>query len=79
MALHLLKDRGTAIDQQRFTWREISPPTISKLDCDAWTRVRIILMNGIESNSSRFSHAAARLYGDLQGPLAVIRRIEQHQ
>ena len=79
MALHLLKDRGIAIEQQRFTWREISPPTISKLDCDAWTRVRIILMNGIESNSSRFSHAAARLYGDLQEPLAMIRRIEQHQ
>jgi rubrerythrin len=79
MALHLLKDRGTAIEQQRFTWREISPPTISKLDCDAWTRVRIILMNGIESNSARFSHAAARLYGGLQEPLAVIRRIEQHQ
>ena len=79
MALHLLKDRGTAIEQQRFTWREISPPTISKLDCDAWTRVRIILMNGIESNSARFSHAAARLYAGLQEPLAVIRRIEQHQ
>jgi hypothetical protein len=79
MTLHLLKDRGIAIDQQRFTWREVSPPTISKLDCDAWTRVRIILMNGIESNSARFSHAAARLYGELQGPLAVIRRIEQHQ
>jgi rubrerythrin len=79
MALHLLKDRGTPIEQQRFTWREISPPTISKLDCDAWTRVRIILMNGIESNSARFSHAAARLYGGLQEPLAVIRRLEQHQ
>jgi hypothetical protein len=39
MALHLLKDRGIAIEQQRFTWREISPPTISKLDGDAWTRV----------------------------------------
>ena len=79
MALRLLKDKGTPIAQQRFTWREVSPPTISKIDCDAWTRVRIILMNGIESNSSRFSHAAARLYGGLQEPLAVIRRVEQHQ
>jgi len=42
MALHLLKDRGVVIEKQHFTWREISPPTISKLDCDAWTRVRII-------------------------------------
>jgi hypothetical protein len=79
MALRLLEDRGVPIDRQRFNWRELAPPTISKLDCDAFTRVRIILMNGIESNSIRFSHAAARLYGGLQQALAVIRRVEQHQ
>jgi rubrerythrin len=79
MALRLLKERGVPIERQRFTWRELAPPTASKIDCDAWTRVRIILMNGIESNTIRFSHAAARLYGGLQQPLAVIRRVEQHQ
>jgi hypothetical protein len=79
MALRLLQERGVPVERQRFTWRELAPPTISKIDCDAWTRVRIILMNGIESNSIRFSHAAARLYGGLQQPLAMIRRIEQHQ
>jgi hypothetical protein len=79
MTLHLLKERGVPIQRQRFHWRDLAPPTISKLDCDAWTRVRIILMNGIESEAVRFSHAAARLYGGLQQSLAVIRRIEQHQ
>jgi hypothetical protein len=79
MALRLLKERGVPIERQRFTLRELAPPTISKLDCDAWTRVRIILMNGIESNAVRFSHAAARFYGGLQQSLAIIRRIEQHQ
>jgi hypothetical protein len=79
MALHLLKERGIPVERQRFNWREMTPPTISKIDCDAWTRVRIILMNGIESEANRFSHAAARLYGGLQKDLAVIRRIEQHQ
>jgi rubrerythrin len=79
MALRLLKERGIPVERQRFSLREISPPTISKIDCDAWTRVRIILMNGIESESIRFSHAAARLYGGLQQSLALIRRIEQHQ
>ncbi len=79
MGLRLLKDRGVPIDRQKFSWRELAQPPISKIDCDAWTRVRIILMNGIEANSNRFSHAAARLYGRLQQPLAVIRRIEQHQ
>ncbi|MBA3542002.1 MAG: hypothetical protein H0T79_20470 [Deltaproteobacteria bacterium] len=79
MPLDLLRDRGTPLDQQRFTWRELAPPTISKLDCDAWTRIRIILMNGLESEAVRFSHACARLFGGLQQPLAVIRRVEQHQ
>lgn len=79
MALRLLKERGVPIDRQRFTLRELSPPTISKIDCDAWTRVRIILMNGLESNSIRFSHAAARFYGGIQQSLAIIRRVEQHQ
>ncbi|MGN6106880.1 MAG: hypothetical protein ACTHU0_17365 [Kofleriaceae bacterium] len=79
MTLQLLKDRGVPLDRQRFHWRELAPPPISKVDCDAWTRVRIILMNGLESEAVRFSHAAARLYGGLQPTLAVLRRIEQHQ
>lgn len=34
--------------------------TISKLDDDAFTRVRVILMNGMEQQSRRFQHMAAR-------------------
>lgn len=41
MALHLLKDRGVPIERQRFNWRELAPPTISKVDCDAWIRIPI--------------------------------------
>lgn len=79
MALDLLRDRGVSLERQRFTWTELVQPPISKLDCDALTRVRIILMNGIESEANRFSHALARLYPRLQPSLAVIRRVEQHQ
>ncbi|MGE0548661.1 MAG: hypothetical protein AB7O24_10635 [Kofleriaceae bacterium] len=79
MALNLLRERGVAIDKQRFDWRDLAQPPISKLDCDAWTRVRIILMNGIESQSVRMSHAMARLFGGLREQLAIIRRVEQHQ
>lgn len=79
MTIHLLKDRGTPIDQQRFTWRELVQPPYSKLDDDAFTRVRVILMNGIESEALRFSHACSRMKRDLALPLAQIRRIEQHQ
>lgn len=34
MALRLLKERGVPIERQRFTLRELSPPTISKIDCN---------------------------------------------
>ena len=61
MTLALFEDRGTPLDKQRFTWRELAGKPISKLDDDAFTRVRIILMNGIEMESLRFSHAAARM------------------
>jgi hypothetical protein len=61
MAIDLLKDRGTPLDQQRFTWKELVQPTYSNLDDDAFTRIRVILMNGIESDQLRFGHACARM------------------
>ncbi len=79
MALDITKERGVPLDRQVFTWRELAGPPFSKLDDDAFTRVRVILMNGIESESVRFSHAAARMNARLQGPLARVRRVEHHQ
>src|SRR5687768_1471917 len=79
MALDLLKDKGVPLEQQRFTWKELVQPSYSKLDDDAFTRVRVILMNGIESEALRFGHACARMNRDLQLPLAQVRRVEQHQ
>ncbi|HXU60700.1 MAG TPA: hypothetical protein VN962_03305 [Polyangia bacterium] len=79
MALEITKERGVPLDRQVFTWRELAGPTFSKLDDDAFTRVRVILMNGVESEAVRFSHAAARMNARLQGPLARVRRIEHHQ
>lgn len=79
MTLDILKERGDPLDRQLFTWRDLVQIPTSKLDDDAFTRVRIILMNGIESEALRFSHACARMNRDLQLPLAKVRRIEQHQ
>jgi rubrerythrin len=79
MALDLMKERGVDLDRQRFTWRELVSPPISKLDDDAFTRVRVILMNGIETEALRFSHSASRMNRALQLPLARVRRVEQHQ
>ena len=79
MGLDLWKTKGTPVERQVFTWRELVQAPYSKLDDDAFTRVRVILMNGIESEANRFSHACARMNADLQVALAQVRRIEQHQ
>ena len=79
MTVDLLKDRGTPLAQQRFTWKELAHTPYSKLDDDAFTRVRVILMNGIEAESLRFSHACGRMNRELQRELARVRRVEQHQ
>ena len=79
MTLDLTAQRGLALDQQRFTWREMAAsPPISKLDDDAFTRVRVILMNGIMSDALRFKHIANRMNDAIRLPLAQIRRVEQH-
>jgi hypothetical protein len=79
MTIDLLKDKGVPLEKQRFTWREIVQKPTSKLDDDAMTRVRIILMNGIESDALRFSHIASRMNGELRREMARVRRVEQHQ
>ena len=79
MALSLLNTKGTSLDRQRFTWKELVQKPISKLNDDAFTRVRVILMNGLENGSLRFKHACAWMNADLRLPLAQVRRVEQHQ
>lgn len=79
MALSIHSNRGTPVDNQRFTWRELVQRPLSKLDDDAFTRVRVILMNGLELEAVRFQHAAARFNGELRRPLAEVRRVEHHQ
>jgi hypothetical protein len=79
MTFDLFSAKGTPLDRQRFTWREMVNSPISKLDDDAFTRIRVILMNGIEQESQRFQHMAARQNRALRIPLAQVRRIEQHQ
>lgn len=79
MAFSLFDSKGTPIENQRYTWRDMVRTPLSKLDDDAFTRVRVIMMNGIEIEALRFSHMAARFNKELRLPLALIRRSEQHQ
>lgn len=79
MTLDWTKEKGTGLDKQVFDWRDLVRTPISKLDDDAFTRVRIILMNGIENEAWIFQHQCARLDNSLRLPLAQVRRVEQHQ
>ncbi|HJV24686.1 MAG TPA: hypothetical protein VJ673_03320 [Aromatoleum sp.] len=77
--MNLFDNKGVPLERQCLTWKDMVGNPISKLDDDAFTRVRVILMNGLELDALRLSHIGARFNGELRLPLAQIRRIEQHQ
>ena len=79
MAINLLTDRGQPLDRQQFTWKDLVRNPISKLDDDAFTRVRTILMNGVELDSLRIKQVMLRANGPLRVPIAQLMRAEQHQ
>ncbi len=79
MSLDIQSERGVPLDDQRFTWRDLVRMPYSKLDVDAFTRVRVSYLNGLESEAVRFQHAAARMAPELREALAKVRRIEQLQ
>lgn len=79
MSINLFQDKGTPLSRQRMSWKDMAGKPISKLDDDAFTRVRIILMNGIELDSIRTRQVALRMNRDARPLLAELMRVEQHQ
>ncbi|MBC5784087.1 hypothetical protein H8N03_14135 [Ramlibacter sp. USB13] len=79
MAINLLQDKGTPVDRQRLSWKDMVGKPISKLDDDAWTRVRIIWMNGQELDSLRTKQVAIRCNREAREQLGKLMRVEQHQ
>jgi hypothetical protein len=79
MAINLLQDKGVPLSRQTLTWKDMVGKPISKLDDDAFTRVRIILMNGLELDSLRTKQVALRCNADARAQLAQLMRAEQHQ
>ena len=79
MAIDLLHDTGTPLERQRLSWKDMVGKPISKLDDDAFTRVRIILMNGLELDSLRTKQVALRCTAEGRVALAQLMRVEQHQ
>src|SRR5690606_4196566 len=79
MSINLFEERGVALGKQRLSWKQMAGKPISKLDDDAFTRVRVILMNGQELDSLRTKQVALRMNRDARATLAQLMRVEQHQ
>ncbi len=62
-------------------WSTVYPTPYNKMTIDPYTRIRIILMNGIEVESALFKHQFHRNCpnNDLRRELAMSRRVEQQQ
>ncbi len=69
------------IEDGIMNWCTIYPQPYNKQTVDPYTKIRIILMNGIEVESALFKHQFHRNCGnnDLRRELALSRRIEQQQ
>ena len=62
-------------------WCTVYPKPYNKLTVDPYTKIRIILMNGIEVEAALFKHQFHRncQNNDLRRELALSRRVEQQQ
>lgn len=73
--------KRTSVQEQVMSWNEMAQLQYDKNNVDAFTRTRVILMNGIENNSVMTSHAIARMIqsDEVKEQLALIRRVDSQQ
>jgi hypothetical protein len=73
--------RGIPLDKQFRSWKKIAKSPYDKLDVDAYTTTRVILMNGIEIEVWNFSHQFHRSTDnqEIRALLAHTRRVDQQQ
>jgi hypothetical protein len=81
MSFNPLQEKGLPLERQLRNWTELMSVPYNKEEIDAYSRCRIIAMNGIEIEGVMFSHQFARHTADqdIRRRLAMIRRIEQQQ
>ena len=79
MSLNILQERGTPIEQQVFSWRDRVQPAHAKAPEDPFTRVRAILLAGVEASGQGFSRACAVAHPELRESLDRLKAIEARQ
>jgi hypothetical protein len=80
-SLNPWREKGIPLEQQARSWKQIVREPYHKYEVDAYTRARVILMNGIENEVWAYSHSFARAAGnpEIRALLAQTRRIEDQQ
>ena len=75
------REKGIPLEKQYRSWYGRLAAPYSKHEVDAYTRTRVILMNGIENESWMYKHNFSRSAGDLgiRSLLAQTRMVEQQQ
>ncbi len=76
------EEKSKPLKEQFTNWNSLIKVPYDKQRVDAYSRTRVILMNGIENNSVITSHAIARMTDndEIKRELALIRRADsQHQ
>ena len=79
--MNILKEKGISLDKQVKTWHDIVKRPYNRDFANNYTRVRQILMNGIEVEAWSFKHSWVRKFDDLElkKMLVSIRRVEDMQ
>lgn len=74
-------ERGIPLEQQAQSWAQRVHAPYHKREVDAYTRTRVILMNGIEHEAWNWSHSFARMTAnrEILGLLAQTRMVDQQQ
>lgn len=81
MSFNPLTEKGIPLDRQLRTWSELNVEPYDTRSVDAYTRCRVIVMNGAEMEAMWFGHHFARhtTDPDVKRQLAEVRRIETQQ
>lgn len=72
---------GMPVEEQFMNWDNIVRPSYDKMSVDPYTRTKIILMNGIETNAVLTCHAIERMTKDpeVKRLMSIMRRVDSMQ
>lgn len=81
MGFNPLDEKGISIDKQGHNWSDLNSKPYDPKQVHPYTRTRVILMNGAETEAAFFLHQFARHEPDpeLKRKIALARRLEQQQ